>query len=234
MEDALRRIVPDVEDVDLDDRARLLELYAPPAVEWLRLNLVASISGSAVGSDGTSETLTSRADRRLLGVIRELSDVVLVGANSVRAEGYQLPRRSRLAVVTRSGDLGGHRLGDSERQAVVFGPESARAAAAASIDARFVPLADDSMPTLVDALRAEGFASIVCEGGPNLAAQLIDAGLVDELCLTTSPRVNGGALPVLGSAAAPDLPATLTQLLIDDDDGTLFARWRLLRRSVKP
>jgi riboflavin biosynthesis pyrimidine reductase len=227
----LRRLVPELEDVDLDDRARLLELYAPPRPQWLRLNLVASIGGSAIGADGTSETLTSRSDRRLLGVIRELSDVVLVGAASVRAEGYQLPRRSRLAVVTRSGDLGGHRLGADPAQrpgeVVLLGPEAARAGAAASIDARFVALADDSVATLVAALRSEGFASIVCEGGPSLAAQLIEAGLVDELCLTTSPRVNGGALPVLGAAAAPDVPATLTQLLMDDADDTLFARWRL-------
>ncbi len=108
----------------------------------------------------------------------------------------------------------------------MLGPESARVAAAASIDARFVPLPDDSMATLVDALRSAGLASIVCEGGPSLAAQLVAAGLVDELCLTTSPRVNGGALPVLGSEAASDRPAVLEQLLADDD-GTLFARWRL-------
>jgi riboflavin biosynthesis pyrimidine reductase len=227
----LRRLVPEVEEVDLDDRARLLELYAPPEPEWLRLNLVASISGSAVGSDGTSETLTSRADRRLLGVIRELADVVLVGANSVRAEGYQLPRRSRLAIVTRSGDLGGHRLGEGQdgrpAEVLVLGPEPARARAAASIDARFIALPDDSMATLAAALRAEGFVSIVCEGGPSLAAQLIAADLVDEVCLTTSPRVNGGALPVLGTGAAPDRAATLTQLLLDAADGTLFARWKL-------
>jgi riboflavin biosynthesis pyrimidine reductase len=232
----VRRIVPSIDEmidvapeiVDLDDRERLLELYAPPRKDWLRLNMVASVSGSAAGTDGTSETLTSRADRRILGVIRELADVVLVGANSVRAEGYQLPRSAPLAIATRTGDLGGHRLAGGERRVVVLGPEGARGAAAASIDARFVPLSDDSVTTLVTALRAEGFASIVCEGGPNLAAQLVTAGLVDELCLTTSPRVNGGALPVLGAAAAPDVPVTLAQLLLDGD-GTLFARWRLSR-----
>jgi riboflavin biosynthesis pyrimidine reductase len=233
----LRRVVPAaesaVESVDLEDRARLLELYAPPRAEWLRLNLVASVSGSAAGSDGTSETLTSRADRRILGVIRELADAVLVGANSVRAEGYQLPKRAPLAIVTRSGDLGGHRLGDSERQAVVFGPESARAAAAASIDARFVAVVDDSIPTLLAALRDEGYTSIVCEGGPNLAAQLIAANAVDELCLTTSPRLNGNALPLLGAGAADEVPVTLDQLLVDDD-GTLFARWRLSSPAGTP
>jgi riboflavin biosynthesis pyrimidine reductase len=229
MAPTLRLLAGDaVEHIDLDDRARLLELYAPPRPDWLRLNLVASISGSATGSDGTSETLTSRADRRILGVIRELADAVLVGANSVRAEGYQLPKRAPLAIVTRSGELDGHRLGGSARQAVVFGPESARTTAAASIDARFVAVADDSIATLLAALRGEGYASIVCEGGPNLAAQLIAAGAVDELCLTTSPRLNGNALPLFGSGAAEEVPVELDQLLVDED-GTLFARWRLSR-----
>ncbi len=102
----LRRLVPAGPELDLDDRPALLDLYRPPRSTWLRLNMVATVDGAAAGSDGTSESLTNRADRRILGVIRELADVVLVGAASVRAEGYQLPKRAPLAVVTRSGDLG--------------------------------------------------------------------------------------------------------------------------------
>ena len=77
--------------IDLDDassRDQLLDLYRPPAEAWVRINLIASVSGNAGGSDGTSETLSNPADRRLLGVIRELGDVVLIGAESLRAEGY--------------------------------------------------------------------------------------------------------------------------------------------------
>jgi riboflavin biosynthesis pyrimidine reductase len=224
---ALRLVTGEtIEQIDLDDRDRLLALYAPPRPDWVRLNMVASVSGSAAGSDGTSETLTNAADRRILGVIRELADVVLVGANSVRTEGYLMPRRTPLAVVTRTGDLRGHRLGASGRQAVVFGPEAARAAAAASIDARFVALRDDRVETLLDGLRTAGFLSVVCEGGPNLAAQLVAAAVVDELCLTISPVINGNRLPLLGGELADERQVSLDQLLLDAD-GTLFARWSL-------
>lgn len=224
---------PETLDLDGDSsRGRLLDLYRPDAPEWLRLNLVTSISGSAAGSDGTSETLTSRSDRRILGVIRELSDVVLVGAASVRAEGYQLPRRSRLAVVTATGDLSGHRLGTGELSRVIVvcaasGADHARETLGA---AEVITVPDEEgridMHDLVGALRAAGHPSIVCEGGPGLAAQLLGAGLVDDLCLTTSPVVGDVRLPMLGGAELADRAATLGHLLVDDRS-FVFARWSL-------
>jgi riboflavin biosynthesis pyrimidine reductase len=207
---------------DLGDRAALLELYRPPRAQWLRLNLVATVDGSVAGTDGTSESLTSRTDRRILGVIRELADVVLIGAGSARAEGYLLPKRAPLAIVTRSGDLRGHRLDDVER-VTVLGPESARPAVAETLGARFVAI-DPEPSTLVAALRDEGWASIVCEGGPVLATELLGAGLVDELCLTTSPQLGGRSLPMLSAVVAP-IPLRLAGLLTDED-GMVFARWR--------
>lgn len=232
----LTRVHPGApETLDLDDessRERLLEYYRPPADEWLRLNLVASISGSAAGYDGTSETLTSRSDRRILGVIRELSDVVLVGAASVRAEGYQLPRRSRLAVVTASGDLSGHRLGtaDPALVTVVCGASAIHKVRETLGDAEILTVATDDgrigMTDLVAALRHAGYASIVCEGGPGLAGQLLAASLIDDLCLSTSPVVGDVRLPLLDGEGLPDHAATLAHVLIDDGS-FVFARWSL-------
>lgn len=221
----LRPLVPTGPEVDLDDRPALLELYRPPHADWLRLNFVATVDGSAAGTDGTSETLSSRSDRRILGVIRELADVVLVGAGSVRAEGYQVPRRAPLAIATRSGDLGGHRLTEVDR-VVVLGPEAARDRVAQTLDAEFIAVGD-SVRDLVDALRDRAWASIVCEGGPTLAAELLRARLVDELCLTTSPVLGGGALPLL-HGTVQRTPLRLAGLLTDETD-MLFARWLVER-----
>ena len=218
--------------VDMEDRDALLELYRPPRAEWLRLNLIATVTGGASGSDGTSETLTNPVDRRILGVIRQLSDVVLIGAQSLRAETYLHPRRSRLAVVTMSGELGGHRIEAPQGSApIVLCPTSATARVRETLpDAEVIvlPLHDGSIAaaTMIDALRAAGFASIICEGGPSLAAQMLDAGLVDEFCLSTSPLIGGLPLPVTGSAAIAQHGAVLTQLLRDEASG-LYARWVL-------
>jgi riboflavin biosynthesis pyrimidine reductase len=215
------------ETIDGDDRERLLELYRPPRAEWLRLNLVASVTGAAVGSDGTSETLSNPADRRILGVIRELADVVLIGAQTLRTEAYLQPRRSRLAIVTFSGNLAGHRMPDAEP--IVLCPPAAVDRVRQDLPgAEIIELAPagDAMPAtaVTAALRERGFASIVCEGGPSLAAQLIDAGLADEFCLTTSPRVGGRHFPVTGQGSITERAVSLAQLLRDESSG-LYARW---------
>jgi len=229
----LERLYPTpFESIDGDDRERLLELYRPPAAEWLRLNLITSVTGAASGSDGTSETLTNPADRRILGVIRELADVVLIGAESVRAEGYQQPRRSRIAIVTSSGDLAGNRLERTDGPApIVICPASAAERVNETITNAELLIVDAAngriSPTaIVDALRSASLPSIVCEGGPGLAAQLVDAGLVQEFCLATSPRIGGAPFPVLGDSAIAERTASLTGLLRDESSG-LYARWAI-------
>ena len=218
------------ESFDAEDRDRLLELYRPERAEWLRLNLIATITGGAGGSDGTSETLSNPVDRRILGVIRELADVVLIGAESLRAEGYQHPRRSRLAVVTLSGNLTGHRIEAPAGAApIVLCPPAASARVLADLPAAEIielEATADGIPaaTIIAALRSRGHSSIVCEGGPSLAAQMLDAGLVDEFCLSTSPIVGGVPFPVTGRSAIDERAATLTQLLTDGASG-LYARW---------
>jgi len=233
----LSQLVPPGESIDLADEAsrpRLLELYRPPRPTWLRLNLITTISGSAAGVDGTSETLTNPADRKLLGVIRELADVVLIGAQSVRAEGFLLPRRARLAVVTSSGDLAGHRISAPVEpgRLLVLCPASAldRARETLGVDADFVAVPDADArlapAVIIAALHSRGLLSIVCEGGPSLAAQLLAGGLLDEVCLSTSPRLGGPVLSPFGDAGLEPVDAELSRLLVDDASG-LYARWLL-------
>ena len=231
----MRGIVPDdglVIDIDtVDARATLLALYAPLRADVVRLNLVSTLDGRAAGADGTSDSLTSRLDRFVLGVIRELSDVVLVGAGSVRQEGYLRPRKAALAVLSARGELTGHRVDTAEgHPVIVITTESgAQSAARTMPGAEIVTLPSTSsggvsVTDSIAALRARGFASIVAEGGPSLAAQLLAEGLVDELCLTTMPRVGGPALPLFGSSTLPVLSASPHQLLMAED-GAQFARW---------
>jgi riboflavin biosynthesis pyrimidine reductase len=221
-------------DVDGDGaRAALEQLYRVPGGPWLRINLVASVNGSVVGADGTSSGLTSRTDRKILGAIRRLADVVLVGASSVRAEGYLLPRTAPLAVVTGSGDLTGHRIpADVERgRLIVICPQTAvdRVRASlngASADIVAVNGVGPVVPAdaITAALHGRGHSSIVCEGGPQLAAQLVTAGLADELCITTSPTLTGTLLAML--PVSSETPLRLSQLLVDESDA-LYARWSL-------
>ncbi len=219
-------------DLDAPDaRATLLDWYALHSPTHLRLNLVSTLDGRAAGSDGTSESLTSRADRTILGVIRELSDVVLVGAESVRREGYLRPKRAALAVVTASGDLRGHRLEAPavHHLLVLTTDRGARLVAETASSAQILVLDGDEkldVGDVVRALRRAGFERIVAEGGPTLAAQLLDAGVVDEICLTVMPRIGGPALPVFTSSPL-GIRELHPQTLIIDDTGAQFGRWSI-------
>lgn len=235
----LRRVVPTAgEEIDLDApdaRTTLLDWYAPRLPEYVRLNLVSTLDGRAAGPDGTSESLTSRADRMILGVIRELADVVLVGAESVRREGLGRPRRAALAIVTATGDLSGHRLDEhadrvmpvmiittaagAERAATTAPTATVRVFEAAP-DGRIAPTA------MLNDLRQQGFRGVVLEGGPTLAGQFVQADLVDELCLTVMPRVGGPALPLLAGDAVGITSLTANQLLVDESSAQ-FGRWSL-------
>jgi riboflavin biosynthesis pyrimidine reductase len=79
-------------------------------------------------------------------------------------------------------------------------------------------------------LRQErGVRSLLCEGGPQLHAQLIEAGLVDELFVTHAPKLGGGEGPGLVQGL-PERERLLELLWLLEEDGELFARYRLPAR----
>jgi riboflavin biosynthesis pyrimidine reductase len=118
---------------------------------------------------------------------------------------------------------------------IVICPGSAAERAVSSLggipaDIVVVPDAVGAVPVAqaVDALRDRGLHRIVCEGGPNLAGQLLDAELVDEICLSTGPLLTSARLPVFDTKSERRLE--LSQLLVDDASG-LYARWAVRRNA---
>jgi len=214
---------------DLDDDA-LRAAYAPPRLPWLRLNFVATVDGAVEGGDGTSGSINNAADNRVFHTLRELADVVVVGAGTVRAEGYR-PNAKPLVVVTRSGELPPTLLeGDTSRLYLATGSRAPGLERARAVLGDRVLVLGSEAPDPVAVRRAledAGFSSLLCEGGPHLAADLLAAGLVDELCSTVVPTLVGGShariaegAPVGGSHG---VPVELHALL--ESDGTLLARW---------
>lgn len=210
---------------DLDDDA-LRAAYAPLRLPWLRLNFVSTVDGAVEGADGKSGSINTEADRRVFALLRELADVVVVGAGTVRAEGYR-PNAKPLVVVTRSGDLPPSLLeGDTGRLYLATGSRAPGLGRAQEVLGDRVLVLGDEAPDPV-ALRRTledlGFASLLCEGGPHLAADLLAAGLVDELCSTLAPTLVGGTHARLAEGAGFDVPLRLHALL--EHDSTLLARW---------
>ena len=225
----MRQLFPDV--VDAVDPA---DVYADlPVAEGrpsVRLNMISSVDGSTT-INGVSGELGSLGDKRVFAALRSLADVVLVAAGTMRAEHYG-PASVPIAVVTRSADLDWDSPFFTKQKAkplVVTGDSAPaenleRAAEVADVVVAGTDGVDFSQA--LPELAARGFRHVLAEGGPTLNAELARAQLIDELCLTFSPKlVAGDSKRIL---AGPLLPAAIDLSLQSmlEDDGYLFLRYR--------
>ncbi|MEW1723045.1 pyrimidine reductase family protein [Streptomyces sp. NPDC093109] len=216
---------------------------------WLRANMVSTLDGAAA-HDGRSQLLSSAADMRVFGTLRALADAVVVGAETVRLEGYR-PARARDAFAAR-------------RAAAGQGPAPVIAVVSAGLGLDFTaPLFTEPLvPTLVltgDAAPAEriraareagaevliagdgpgvdpvralhalaerGLVRLLTEGGPRLLGQFVAAGVLDELCLTVSPALTAGAAQRIAGGPGPAVPERFALASLLEQDGFLFTRYR--------
>lgn len=88
------RLWPDPDPTPLDEDA-LTALYTPTdrGRPWLRANFVSSLDGAATLA-GFSEGLSNPDDKRVFGLLRMLCDALVVGAGTLRNEGYRAVRLS--------------------------------------------------------------------------------------------------------------------------------------------
>jgi riboflavin biosynthesis pyrimidine reductase len=114
--------------------------------------------------------------------------------------------------------------------AVMIGAGTMRAERYAGLEKRLVvvesgPDGRVDLPTLLRSLREEGIRALLCEGGPTLHGALQAEGLVDELFLTTAPKLAGGEAPRIVEGVLPETAALDLAWLLEQD-GELFARYR--------
>lgn len=229
-----------------DDEITDLYTVDDRAVGWLRVNFISSIDGAGT-HDGLTAGLGTPADKRVFDLLRRLCDVVLVGAGTVRAEGYGpmrlddaaarwrqahgLPAHPVFAIVSAGLELDpSHRLfTDAPVRPVVVTVESApdeRRRALADV-ADVVVAGDDHVdPGRTRSLLADrGLAQVHSEGGPHLFADFLRDDAVDEVCLTISPVVEGpGAGRIVGGTPTGiQRPMVLAHAL--SSEGTLLLRY---------
>ena len=102
---------PEVYDLASEEGQRdFLEHSTAMGSESVRAIMVTNSAGDTVDDAGTSESLSRGADRKVLGLLRENADAVIVGASTMRSEPVPLPRTTPLVVLSASGNLHGHKL----------------------------------------------------------------------------------------------------------------------------
>jgi riboflavin biosynthesis pyrimidine reductase len=242
----MRRLLP---PPVTDDAIDLESAYAVPdgAGAHVRVNFVATLD-AVISIDGVSAPLSSALDREVFALLRDLTDVVLVGAGTARAEGYgpvratdqRVERRRRLgrsdvppiAVVTSrlELDLTTPFFTEAVVRPIVFtsglATEAARAAAGALADVVVAGDARVDPARVVAELDRRGLRRVLCEGGPTLLSGLLAADAVDEMCLTLAPVVAGGGRQRLTPPSASADPRQFAlSSLIEADDGYLFTRY---------
>ncbi|WP_264930288.1 pyrimidine reductase family protein [Streptomyces sp. A012304] len=232
----------------------IADAYAYPEPEpgeprpWLRGNMVSTLDGAAQ-HDGRSQPISNATDMRIFGTLRALADVVVVGAETVRQEGYR-PARARAEFAAR-------------REAAGQGPAPAIAVVTASLDLDFsLPLFTSPLvPTLVltgaaaapdrvataeragarvviagdgmgveparavQALAELGHTRLLTEGGPRLLGQLVAAGVLDELCLTVSPLLTAGDAQRIAGGPSVPVPQRFALMSLLEEGGFLYGRY---------
>ncbi len=213
----MRALVAPTNNGPLPGSVDLEDAYAGPT-PWLRANFVTGLDGT-VEVGGSSGALGGPADRKVFNVLRALTDAVLVGAGTARAERYgpvwlsedvgrrRLERAQTempvVAVVTSSGRLDpASRLFFERRENRPEPPAPLVITCAAAPASGIEPLRAVAtvlvcgqetvdLPVAIERLRSLGHARILCEGGPFLLGQLVAEDLLDELCLTHAPVLGG-------------------------------------------
>ncbi len=220
----VRQLLPvPIDDISADVLAARSPVRRPTGRPWIALCMIASTDG-ATATAGRSGGLSSSTDTAMLLALRRRADMVLVGAATVRAEGYGSPSQAglRIGVVSSRGD-------GLDFASPLFA--SGAGFVITTTDAPDLPVetvrcGHDGHVDLADAVGHLDVGILSVEGGARLNAALLDAGLVDEINLTTSPHLVGGESARL-MAGARERPARLELAHLAEHDDYLFARYNV-------
>jgi riboflavin biosynthesis pyrimidine reductase len=139
---------------------------------WVVLSMISTADG-ATAIDGNSAKLGGPTDREVFLHLHRSADCVLVGAQTIRQDSYSpLPAHQKLVVLSHTGDLG------ANTQAL--------------LDAGNTQIVTGDVQNIVHNLSGN---ICVLEGGSNLNNQMLQANLIDEICLTIAPMFVGGTTP---------------------------------------
>jgi riboflavin-specific deaminase-like protein len=216
---------------------------APAGRPYLALNMVSTLDGKAT-IDWRTKGLSSELDRVLFHHLRTQADAVMVGAGTARTERYgAITKTEKLRDKRRREGVAPDELAvlvsarldlpadlpllqePKQRVLIATGSDARLQGTRAQID--YLAVGDD-LPLLMSRLREDyGVRSVLCEGGPTLNSHLLAAGLVDELFLSLSPKLSGGAA-ALTIVAGRELvePEEMQLVWVAEGEGNLFTRWR--------
>ena len=209
--------------------------------------MIASADGRATLA-GRTEALSSDRDRELFHALRSQVDAVMVGTGTIAIERYGplarrpevrqrrtalgLPEAPVCVTASRSMELPADApLFDDPESHVIVLTNSDRPPppCRCRLTVERLPGEDLDLVRAAALLRERhGIRAMLLEGGPTLLASMLNAGLVDELFLSTSPLLVGGDEPSLLEGSALDRPLKLAIVSVLEEESYFYLRYRLV------
>jgi diaminohydroxyphosphoribosylaminopyrimidine deaminase/5-amino-6-(5-phosphoribosylamino)uracil reductase len=215
-----------------DEAARLNEVYCKHVTTGLphvTLKIGMSLDGKTATRSGDARWITGEESRRRVHELRNVSDAVLVGIGTILADDPDLTTRlpgvecrhpervvidSHLRIPNKARVLA---HGTKGRTILVAGPNApqARRRELRELGAEVIVVDGGErrveMAAVMGRLGAMGITSVLVEGGSEIAASCLDAGVVDTLVFFIAPLIIGGrdAPPVIGGRGAGPLAEAL-------------------------
>jgi riboflavin biosynthesis pyrimidine reductase len=185
-------------------------------------NFVSSLDGIAALDDVQASSrvigMGNPADRFLMGLLRACAEVVVIGAGTFRE--HKGPWTAEQTWPDGGDDWAELR----KRLGLPPYPELVVVSTSGSVNKEADVVR--SVEELTE--RISGYNRVLTEGGPHLMADLLAAGMVDELFLTISPLVLGSLTGRPGFAAGVDLEGTTARLLSARGSGShVFLRYAI-------
>ena len=242
----MRRLVPESAETTVSEEVATLDYAsaAGPDRPHLITNFAVTLDGHAT-IEGRSGKIGSDSDTAMLVGLRTRVDAVMIGAGTMRAERYGrvvgdvakrerrerdgLPADPLMVIVSGRLDLpwDAPLFTEGAGEVVIF------TAADTDPPDTVTPVEvvrHEGEVNLVEALATlrndRGVRSVLCEGGPRLHAQLLDAKLVDELFVTHAPKLAGGDGPgLVVDLTEGERDLDVAWLLYEESTGEVFARY---------
>lgn len=170
---------------------------------FVTLKMAMTLDGRIALPDGRSKWITGPAARRAVQRLRQLCDAIMVGGNTARADDPGLrvtdppdwPCQPQICIWT----------------ARPLPPELRIQHHPESPPLQTKPQTRTEWLNFLRFLGGRGCLNLLLEGGGELAASALQAGIVNKVCFFIAPKIIGGrdSRPVVGGEAVPSLEEAL-------------------------
>lgn len=229
------------------DFAQISHYYPWPKKVWFRANMVQTLDGSILDSQGKIDLITNEIDKAVFRLLRQLSDVIIVGSNTANTNKYEdikvsdsnkelrkklkLQQKPRLAIITNNFNLEKdffEKWKDINPPIIYTNMQNESRVKNITNYAEIVFCGEKevNLKNMKKDLINRSFKRILCEGGPNFLSSLFKQNLIDELDLTLQVKLSQvkNALKIT-SGHSFDPAVELKPLQVIQHENTLLLRY---------